>query len=83
MSLKGIPEWEWGRSCENGGFVECIGVPHVQETGQKLHVQNFGSKRKHEALGDCKEGKGCGARAPNWGGWAEMEEDFSVPTSSA
>lgn len=25
MSLKGILEWGWGRNCENGGFVECIG----------------------------------------------------------
>lgn len=63
MSLKGILEWGWGRSYENGGFVECIGVPHIQETGQKLYVQNFGSKREHEASGDCEEGRGCGAGA--------------------
>ena len=64
--------------------MECIGVPCVQETGQKLYVQNFGSTREHEASGDCKEGRECGAGTPDWGGgWAEMEEDCSVPTSSA
>lgn len=39
----------------------------MQETWQKSHMQDFGGKREHEALGICSEGRCGGKRMWSWG----------------